>query len=166
MIFRRYLIGIGNNNEVQMSKKSPSSKYIWWTLISVTVFFAVLIWFNAGLKMLDPEPEQPKKIILGEKANINYKMTVYYFPEKKSEADALGYFFKQQGYSVDVQKASTVAALAGSENSPSHIFYNRSEIDKAMKIKRMIEKLLGHAVNAYRFHEEQHDPSMMLVFTE
>lgn len=58
--------------------------------------------------------------------------------------------------------ATSEPALKGSINSPSHIFFNRSEIDKTMNLKTVI----GKSVNAYRFHEEQTNPSMMMVFTE
>jgi hypothetical protein len=65
-----------------------------------------------------------------------------------------------------MQTASTIPALKGSKNSPSHIFYNHGQFDTAMKIKRLIEDVIGYPVNAYQFQEPQTDPSMMMVFTE
>ncbi len=147
-----------------MSSLSTRSIYILIAIISLTAFIGAIFWLVKSPMINGPETGTPVQI--GEKNNKEYQIAIYYFPSKKNDADALGYFFKQHGYSIAVHKAATIPALKSSKNTPNHIFFNRSEFDKAMKIKAMIEKVLGHTVNAYRFHEQQQNPSMMMVFTE
>lgn len=147
-----------------MSDKKTDSKAIWLIVVSLISLIGVIVALNSA--SLFKSETQVSKVNLGDQANKAYKITVYYFPPKKDAAKALTFFFKEHGYNVDMQLAMSVDALKGSENSPSHIFFNRSEMDKAMKIKKLIEEVIGYPVNAYRFHEEQADPSMMMVFTE
>ena len=144
-------------------KKKVSSQF--WVVISCLMFFIIVL-FSVNKSLLFPEKKVASNILLGEKSNQAYKITVYYFPAKKSEAQALTFFFKEHSYNVDMQTASTISALKGSKNSPSHIFYNHGDFDKAMSIKRLIEDVIGLPVNAYQFQEPQTDPSMMMVFTE
>lgn len=142
---------------------SNQSKSIWVIFIGL----AFIVWVM--ISMLDkPEykDQSSSRVVLGEAANKNYFISVYYFPNRKSEAQALSYFFKEHGYSVNLQTAASEPALKGSRNSPSHIFFNRGELSKAMQIKSLIEGVIGYPVNAYRFHNEQTDPSMMMVFTD
>ncbi len=147
-----------------MSNNKNISNQIWLVIAGILAFIAVIYWLNTGV--VAPQDKIVSNIELGEVANKDYLITVFYFPSKKLQASALTYYFKQHGYHVDMKKASTVPALTGSKNSPSHIFFNRSEVGKAMKIKSLIEEVIGSSVNAYRFHEEQKNPSMMMVFTE
>ena len=147
-----------------MGDKRTDSKAIWLIIVSLVALVGVIVTLNSG--SLFKEESKASKVSLGDQANQAYKITVYYFPPKKDAAKALTFFFKEHGYNVDMQLAMSVDALKGSEKSPSHIFFNRSEMDKAMKIKKLIEEVIGYPVNAYRFHEEQTDPSMMMVFTE
>ncbi len=144
-------------------KKNFSS--LFWLVSSCLMFF-IIVFFAVNKSLLFPEQEVASNILLGEKSNSAYKITVYYFPAKKSEAKALTFFFKEHGYNVDMQTASTIPALKGSRNSPSHIFYNHGDFDKAMSIKRLIDDVIGYPVNAYQFQDPQTDPSMMMVFTE
>lgn len=150
--------------DAKMSEKKSDSKSVWVIVVSLVAVIGIIVALNAD--MLFKEEQLETKVELGEQANRDYKITVYYFPTKKDAAQALTYYFKEHGYNVDMQLAQSVEALKGSEKSPSHIFFNRSEIDKAMKIKKLIEEVIGYPVNSYRFHEEQQDPSMMMVFTE
>jgi len=145
-----------------MKKKFSS---LFWLVSSCLMFF-IIVFFAVNKSLLFPEQEVASNVLLGEKSNQAYKITVYYFPAKKSEAQALTFFFKEHGYNVDMQTASTVPALKGSRNSPSHIFYNHGDFNKAMGIKRLIDDVIGYPVNAYQFQDPQTDPSMMMVFTE
>jgi len=144
-------------------KKKLSS--VFWLVSSCLMFF-IMVFFAVNKSLLFPEKEVATNIVLGEQSNQAYKITVYYFPAKKSAAQALTFFFKEHGYNVDMQTASTVPALQGSRNSPSHIFYNHGDFNKAMSIKRLIDDVIGSPVNAYQFQDPQTDPSMMMVFTE
>lgn len=144
-------------------KKEVSSQF--WIVIS-GLMFLIIVFFSLNKSLLFPEKEIAANVVLGEKGNQAYQIIVYYFPAKKSEAQALTFFFKEHGYNVAMQTASTIPALKGSKNSPSHIFYNHGQFDTAMKIKRLIEEVIGYPVNAYQFQEPQTDPSMMMVFTE
>ena len=144
--------------------KNKLSSQFW--VISSCLMFLIMVLFAVNKSLLFPEQEVASNILLGEKSNQAYKITVYYFPAKKSEAKALTFFFKEHGYNVDMQTASTIPALKGSKNSPSHIFYNHGDFDKAMTIKRLIDEVIGYPVNAYQFQDPQTDPSMMMVFTE
>ncbi|MFT5708138.1 MAG: hypothetical protein ACI9ES_002440 [Oceanospirillaceae bacterium] len=147
-----------------MNKEKESSNQFW--VVIICLVFLILVIFSVNKSLFFPEKEVASNIVLGEKSNQAYKITVYYFPAKKSEAKALTFFFKEHGYNVDMQIAATIPALKGSKNSPSHIFFNHGDLDKAMKIKSLIEQVIGHSVNAYQFHEPQTNPSMMMVFTE
>ncbi len=150
-----------------MSDKKKDSKAIWLIMVSLISLIGVIVALNsASLFKQEQQEERATRVNIGDKANQAYTITVYYFPPKKAAAKALTFFFKEHGYNVDMQLATTVDALKGSEKSPSHIFFNRSEMERAMKIKKLIEEVIGYPVNAYRFHEEQTDPSMMMVFTE
>ncbi|MEH6443921.1 MAG: hypothetical protein V7784_08485 [Oceanospirillaceae bacterium] len=147
-----------------MNVKKESSSQFWVAIIGLVVL--ILVIFSVNKSLLFPEKEVASSVVLGDKTNQAYKISVYYFPAKKSEAQALTFFFKEHGYNVDMQTAATIPALEGSKNSPSHIFFNHGDLDKAMKIKSLIEEVIGHPVNAYQFHEPQINPSMMMVFTE
>ncbi|NQZ30036.1 MAG: hypothetical protein HRU06_02130 [Oceanospirillaceae bacterium] len=146
-----------------MSSTSGKSKPIWIVIGALLVI--VLVFFLLNKQQFIDSDVSGAQIQLGDKSNSNFQIVVYYFPEKESEAQALTYYFKEHGYNISMQPAANEPALTGSKKSPSHIFFNRSEIDKAMKIKSLIEDVIGKSVNAYRFHEEQTDPSMMMVFT-
>ena len=143
-----------------MYKTEPIRVVIGALILTVSIFF----WSNNGQFIINDA--SGVKIELGNVSNSKFKIVVYYFPEKKSEAQALTNFFKEHSYNITMQPAASQPALKGSKNSPSHIFFNRSEINKAMSLKTDIEAVIGKSVNAYRFHEEQTDPSMMMVFTE
>ncbi|NRA20826.1 MAG: hypothetical protein HRU05_10145 [Oceanospirillaceae bacterium] len=147
-----------------MSEQGSNSKQLWLVL---AVFVAVI----SGVFLLTQQDsllvnKQATPVVLGDSANKNYQIIIYYFPEKEHEAEALTYIFQEQGYNIAMEKAESVPALNGTKRSPSHIFFNRSDMDKAMKIKLLIEEVIGKSVNAYRFQEPQTDPSMMMVFTE
>lgn len=149
-----------------MTNKRMDSKAAWLIIVSLVVLIGIILVLNNTKMFEDKQEIVATKVEIGSAANKDFHMTVYYFEAKKPEAQALTYYFKERGYSVDMQLATSLEALKGSEKSPSHIFFNRSEIDKAMGIKKLIEEVIGYPVNAYRFHEEQTDPSMMMVFTE
>lgn len=142
---------------------SNQSKSLWVMFVSLAFVLGMMI-----LVIDKPTYKNQKssRVVLGEAANKNYFISVYYFPNRKLEAQALSYFFKEHGYNVDLHTAASEPALKGSRNSPSHIFFNRGELSKAMQIKSLIEDVVGYPVNAYRFHNSQTDPSMMMVFTD
>jgi len=147
-----------------MSTKKSESKQIWIVIVALfCVLFAVLF---LTTDVFTKEEKVSSHVVLADEANNDFQITIHYFPNKKSDAQALSYILKEYGYSVAVAKAASLPALKGSEKSPSHIFFNRSEIQRAMKIKALIEGVVGSAVNAYRFHEPQTDPSMLMVFTD
>lgn len=149
-----------------MSQKKMDTKAVWAIIISLIVLIGIFLVLNNSSFLQKKTEPAATKVEIGKETNKQFNITVYYFSSKKSAAQALTYYFKERGYNVDMQLATSVDALKGSEKSPSHIFFNRSEIDKAMGIKQLIEEVIGFPVNAYRFHEEQSDPSMMMVFTE
>ena len=95
-----------------------------------------------------------------------YQINIYYFPSRQHAAEALTFYFGQQGYLVNMIPASTNEALRASRSTPSHIFFNHDEFMQAMGIKSSIEKVLGFPVNAYKFPISQSAPSMMMVFTD
>ena len=146
--------------KVSMNKTKP----IW--IVIGTLILTVLIFLSIKKEQFTVSEVSGVQIELGNKSNSKFQIVVYYFPEKKFEAQGLTNFFKEHSYNITMQPAATVPALEGSKNSPSHIFFNRSDIAKAMSLKLDIEAVIGKSVNAYRFHEEQTDPSMMMVFTE
>jgi len=147
-----------------MSTKKSESKQIWIVIIALFCVLLAVLFLTTDI--LTKEEQAPSQVVLADKANNNFQITIHYFPNKKSDAQALSYILKEYGYSVAVETAASLPALKGSEKSPSHIFFNRSEIQRAMKIKGLIEGVVGTAVNAYRFHEPQADPSMLMVFTD
>ena len=128
-------------------------------LCSISCFFLTTDVFTK-------EEQATSHIVLADEVNNNFQITIHYFPNKKSDAQTLSSILKEYGYSVAVAAAASLPALKGSEKSPSHIFFNRSEIQRAMKLKALIEGAVGSSVNAYRFHEPQTDPSMLIVFTD
>ena len=143
-----------------MSKTEPIRIVIGALILTVLIFF----WLNKEQFIVSDV--SGVQIELGNKSNSKFQIVVYYFPGKKSAAQALTNFFKEHSYNITMQPAASEPALKGSKDSPSHIFFNRSEIGKAMDLKSDIEAVIGMSVNAYRFHEEQTDPSMMMVFTD
>ncbi|EPJ52909.1 MAG: hypothetical protein OFPI_12210 [Osedax symbiont Rs2] len=143
-----------------MSKTKP----IWMVIGALILTVVIFVLINKEQFVVSDV--SAVQIELGDKSNNQFKIVVYYFPEKKSEALALTNYFQEHSYDITMQPAASAPALKGSKNSPSHIFFNRSDIGKAMSLKLDIEAVIGKSVNAYRFHEEQTDPSMMMVFTE
>lgn len=147
-----------------MSESNSKSKPI--LIVLATLIIIGLVFFLLNKEQMFATDIGGNKVELGATSNQNYQIVVYYFPEKKAEAKALAYYFKEHDYNISMQPAASEPALKGSKNSPSHLFFNRSDINTAMQIKSLIEEVIGKPVNAYRFHEYQTDPAMMMVFTE
>lgn len=96
-------------------------------------------------------------------------MTIYYYPDRQLAAEALTYYFSEQGYKVSMSPASALERLKSSENAPSYVFFNQEHFSQAMKIKSSVEKVLKAPVNAYRFgafQDSLKSPAIMMVFTE
>jgi len=147
-----------------MSDKKSESKQLWIVIVALScVLLAVLLLNKESFFEAEKAPTQ---VMLGDKENQFFEITIHYFPNKKSAAQALSYILKEYGYTVSVATAASLPALKGSAKSPSHIFFNHGQLARAMKIKALIESVVGSSVNAYRFHEPQTDPSMLMVFTD
>lgn len=110
-------------------------------------------------------PAQAPAFIKAGNTILPYKIAVYYFPGKKSEAKALSYYFQQKKYLVDLLPAENIASLQHKRYSPSHLFFKQEELAQAMSVKSDIGTIIGHPINAYRFSEPPSDVSMIVVFT-
>ena len=96
-----------------------------------------------------------------------FQITVYYFPTRKETAYALSNFLTKQAYLVNLQPASSYPPLEKERNTPSYIYFNKDDFTKVMEIKGMMEKNLGHTVNAYKYDQPMSLPlTMTLVLTE
>jgi len=125
-------------------------------LLSVAANWNYILNFNVESKAF---------VSIGQTDNP-YQIAIYYFPSRLHAAEALNFYFSQQGYLVNMIPAATNDALHASRSAPSHLFFNHDEFMQAMGIKDSVEKVLGYPVNAYKFPISQSAPSMMMVFTE
>jgi hypothetical protein len=145
-----------------MQKIHKNKIYIFiFLLFAAVVLTTALNWkhiINIGVT--------PQDYVSVHDSESPYQISVYYFPTRKSAAQALAYYFSEQGYLVETKAASTLKSLKSAKFSPSHIFYNHEDMIQAMGIKKKIEKIVGYPVNAYKFHVSQSSPSMMIVFTD
>ena len=144
--------------------KSNNSKQLLYVLLVLATIAAIGLYLtkDASSKRENLTPYG----VFKQKSNQEYQMTVYYFPSSKNAATALTFYFTEHGYPVQMQPATVIPALNASKKTPSHLFYHQEDFAKAMEIKKLIEKVLGYPVNAYRFREYLSDDSMMMVFTE
>jgi len=146
-----------------MSKPNNSKQLLYVVLVLATIAaFVLYLIKDASSKRENMTPYGAFK----QKSNQEYQMTVYYFPSSKNAASALTFYFTEHGYPVAMQPSTKIPALNASRKTPSHLFYHQEDFSKAMEIKKLIEKVLGYPVNAYRFREYLSDDSMMMVFTE
>jgi hypothetical protein len=112
------------------------------------------------------ETQKPQKNVENQNAEL-FQITVYYFPTRKESALELSNFLTKQGYLANLQPASSYPPLEKERNTPSYIYFNKDDFTRVMEIKRMMEKNLGHTVNAYKYDQPMSAPlSMTLVLTE
>lgn len=108
----------------------------------------------------------PQEYVSEVDSGSPYKITVYYFPTQKSEAEGLVYYLSQKKYLVDMEPASKLKEIKSSRYSLSYLFYNHDDLALVMPIKKIIEKIVSHPINAYKFSVSQSSPSMMIILTE
>jgi hypothetical protein len=111
------------------------------------------------------DPQGYQKLVKTQNAEP-FQITIYYFPTRKESAYALTNLLTRQGYWVNLQPASTYALLEKERNTPSYFFFNKGEFNKAMEVRGIIEKNLGHMVNAFKSDKIMTTLSMRLVITE
>ena len=112
------------------------------------------------------ETQKPQKNVENQNAEP-FQITVYYFPTRKVSALELSNFLTKQGYLANLQPASSYPPLEKERNTPSYIYFNKDDFTRVMEIKGMMEKNLGHTVNAYKYGQPMSAPlSMTLVLTE
>jgi hypothetical protein len=145
-----------------IAKKGNNYFYL---LVSVLIIFIgsglLLNWNNLFRPSVEPQPH-----VRAGNSLAPYKIVVYYFPSQKNAAKALGYYFEQKNYLVDLLPAEGVAELQHKRYSANHIFFKNEELAQAMSVKNEIETIIGLPVSAYRFSEPPSNLSMMVVFTK
>ncbi|MGV1099329.1 hypothetical protein ACUUL3_07960 [Thiovibrio sp. JS02] len=95
-----------------------------------------------------------------------FQITVYYFPGRKDDAYDLSNFLTKQGHLVNLQPASTYAPLEKERFTPSYIFFEKAGFSQVMAMKAVMEKNVGHAINAYESERTGNPLEMRLVLTE
>ena len=130
-------------------------------LVCFIVFTTVVNWshiINIGVT--------PQDYVSETDSGSPYKITVYYFPTQKNEAQGLVYYLSQQKYLIDMEPASILKELDSSRYSLSYLFFNHDDLALAVPIKKNIEQILNHPINAYKFPVSQSSPSMMVILTD
>lgn len=143
------------------TRKKNQYYYLFIAILMIMIGTALIINWN---NLFHPSLEKQPYVTVGDTV-APYKISVYYFKGQEGAAQGLSFYFKQQGYLVDLLPAEGVKRLEYKRNSPSHIFFKTEELAQAMDVKKNIEKIVGHPVNAYRFAASHEKISMMVVFT-
>ncbi len=148
---------------------------IWVAVIGLVGVLGTAIFSNwdkifsqrSEVVVAQPSPSMPASSVR-EKNGPLFQVVIYYYPSRKEDAFSLKRLLESENYLVNVNSAASDPALTEDYGEVgSYIYFNERDYAGMTAARQIIEKHLGHSVNASKSQEgeEEAPNSIDLVLT-